>query len=232
MRAALVSDPDWEVAVPLAAAAGADLICLPLLSFSSYVASDLNRASYEEAERPPSAKWRRGVELADGAWLAASPYESEGEGVFYLSGRLGRLGSTDNLLWRQSLPEGAPGRYEAMFWIPGHGSVETVTVEGWEVALMLGAELRDPSCWEALVSAGASLVVGASADTAGLWEETVRIAEGMSTAHGMAVVVANRAPHPSGPDFAGGTLALSAAGESLVESSPGIFDLSSEPARP
>ena len=231
MRAALVSDPDWEVAVPLAATAGADLICLPLLSFSSYVASDLSRASYEEAERPPSAKWRRGVELADGAWLAASPYESEGEGVFYLSGRLGRLGSTDNLLWRQSLPDSAPGRYEAMFWSPGHGSVETITVDGWEPALMLGGELRDPSCWEAVVAAGASLVVGASADTVDLWEQTVRIAEGMSTAHGIGVLIANRSSQSSGPSFAGGTLALSAGGEPLVELSPGIFELPSEPLR-
>ena len=230
MRAALLSDPDWEVAVPLAATAGVDLICLPLLSFSSYVASDLNRASYEEAERPPSAKWRRGVELADGAWLAASPYESEGEGVFYLSGRLGRLGSTDDLLWRQSLPEGAPGRYEAMFWTPGHGSVETITVGGWEAALMLGGELRDPACWEAVVAAGTSLVVGASAEQAEGWDATVRIAQGMSTAHRIAVLIANRSSQPSGPNFAGGTLGLSGAGEPLVESSPGIFELPSEPA--
>ncbi len=228
MRAALVPEPGWEAAVPLAAAAGADIICLPLLSFSSYVASDLDRGSYQEAERAPSATWSRAVELAGGAWLAASPYESEGEGVFYLSGRVGRLGSSENLLWRQSLPESAEGRYETMFWSPGHGSVETITVEGWEAALMLGGELRDPASWAAVVDAGASLVLGASAETADLWAETARIANQMATRNRIAVMIVNRSAQESGPDFAGGALALSPAGEPIVESAPGIFDL---PAR-
>jgi predicted amidohydrolase len=72
VRVALVSDPDWRAAVPAARERGADVICLPHLSFAPYVAATRDRAGLEHAERAPSATFAEALALAGGAWLAAS----------------------------------------------------------------------------------------------------------------------------------------------------------------
>ena len=45
-------------AVPAARERGAELICLPHLSFSPYVAAERDRAGLEHAERPVSRSFR------------------------------------------------------------------------------------------------------------------------------------------------------------------------------
>jgi hypothetical protein len=102
MRTALISTGGFKgpddaletvrVHVEQARVHGAELICLPQLGFLPYFP----------------------------AWLAASSYESEGEGLFYVSARLGRSGGEAATFYRQVRVEAAPGRFEQMFWSPGH----------------------------------------------------------------------------------------------------------------
>jgi len=58
MRVALLSAPDWRNAIPEARERGAELICLPHLSFSPYVAAVRDRDGLEHAERPVSRNAR------------------------------------------------------------------------------------------------------------------------------------------------------------------------------
>ena len=77
-------------AVRQARAAGAEVVCLPQLSFLPYLPAVRDRGGLEHAERPVARSYRDALDAADGAWLAASAYESEGEGVFYATAMLGR----------------------------------------------------------------------------------------------------------------------------------------------
>lgn len=226
MLAALVSDADWRSGVQSARDSGAGLICLPLLSFGPYVANELDRAGYEQAERAPSPTWREALDLAGGAWLSASSYESEGEGVFYFTGRLGRDGG-EEILWRQRELDASSGRYEPMFAAPGHRPMQTVAISGLgSCCLMLGGDLRATSLWAEAARRGADVVIGASAEDPELWETTRQVVEKMTSAFGLSSLVVNRASGEGG--FAGGVIARGPGGVQITEVSAGIYDLELE----
>lgn len=223
MLAALVSEADWRSGIQSAREAGAGLVCLPLLSFSPYVADSLDRAGYEQAERPPSPSWREALELAGGAWLSASPYESEGEGVFYFSGRLGREGG-EEILWRQRNLDAFPGRYEPMFSAPGHEPMRSIEIEGLGAAtLMLGGDLRSAEIWDEAARLGVDTVIGAAAEPVGLWQQTERAVVGMAAAHGIAAFVVNRGPGEGAPDCAGGAIVCDSKGSAVAETDSGLY---------
>lgn len=225
MIAALVSEPDWRSGIQSAREAGAGLICLPLLSFSPYVADSLDRAGYEQAERPPSPSWTEALELAGGAWLSASPYESEGEGVFYFSGRLGRHGA-GGILWRQRNLDAFPGRYEPMFAAPGHEPMRSIEIDGLGSAtLILGGDLRSPEIWAEAVRIGADTVIGAAAEPADLWQQTERTVASMTAAHGLTALVVNRAPTENSPECAGGAIVCDSTGSAVPEAGAGIYEI-------
>jgi predicted amidohydrolase len=203
MRVALVSDAAWREGVARERADGAELICLPHLSFIPYVAAVRDRAGLELAERPPSRSMREALEIADGAWLAASAYESEGEGVFYVTSYL--AGPDDAVSsYRQRRVEAAEGRYEQMFWSPGHGPRDTVELPIGAAATLIGADLREPSAWAELVAAGAAVVIGGASEPAELWERTTRIAAGMAAAHRVTALLVNRLDDRLGVEHPGG----------------------------
>ncbi len=219
MRVAFITEVDWLAGVQDAAAAGVDLICLPLLSFGPYVADSLDRGGYEKAERAPSPCYARALEAAEGAWLAASSYESEGEGVFYVTGRLGRAGQGERLLWRQRYLDQWPGRYEPMFSTPGHLPAETIELKCGPVGMLLGGDLRSPEAWLSLSDLNVRAVVCATADPGDLWDKTSSVAASMALLHGFTVLVANR-----GPDGSAG-VAFDPRGEPLDQVTPGIVEL-------
>ncbi len=225
MIAALVSDPDWRSGIESVRKAGAGLICLPLLSFTPYVAASLDRAGYEQAERPPSPTWREALEMAGGAWLSASLYESEGEGVFYFSGRLGRKNG-DEILWRQRRLDAFPGRYEPMFAAPGHEPMRVAQVDGLGATiLMLGADLRSPEIWAEAASLGVDTVIGAAAEPSDLWQQTEHTVVGMATAHGLTTLVVNRDSREASPDWTGGVIARDSTGSEIAETGQGLFEV-------
>src|ERR671930_2389804 len=115
MRIGLSSEADWREAIGRLRERGAELICLPQLSFIPYVAAVRDRGGLELAERPPSKLLSEALAIGDGAWLAASAYEFEGEGVFYVTSYLAGPGG-ERASYRQRRVEAAPGRYEQMFW--------------------------------------------------------------------------------------------------------------------
>ena len=188
IRVALVSGAAAPGTVADARKRGAELICLPHLSFVPYVPAGRDRAGLELAERPPARSWRDAAEAAGGAWLSASAYESEGEGVFYVTARLGRSREPAVLEYRQVHVEAAPGRYEQMFWSPGHWP-QRVSEQPWgATGLLAGFDLRVPDAWAELAGAGARVIIGGASETAELWGRTQRVAAGMAAAHGLTVL--------------------------------------------
>lgn len=213
-----------RASVAAASAAGAALVCLPQLSFSPYVAATRDRAGLELAERAPSAAWREALAAAAPAWLAASAYESEGEGVFYVTARLGRAGAS-GAMCRQRAGDALPGRYERLFWSPGHGGDALAEPPWGRTGLLVGADARDPAAWARLAAAGAVLVAGGVSEDAAGWERTCAVARGMAAAHRLAVALVNRAGEEHGVVFAGGALAIAADGAGVPVGDDGIARL-------
>jgi len=211
VRVALLSAPE---AVPAARERGAELICLPHLSFSPYVAAERDRCGLEHAERPVSRSFRDALGLAGDAWLAASAYESEGEGVFYVTARLARGGEVA-AAYRQRHVEAAPGRYEQMFWSPGHDPFAVAELECGRVALLVGYDLRTPAAWAEVAARGAQVVLGGASEPDELWGATQRVAAGMAAAYGMTVLIANRS----------GSAAFDASGTELLPADDTLFEL-------
>ena len=99
------------------------------------------------------------LEAAGPAWVFASSYESEGEGVFYVTARLGRSGGTA-VSYRQVRVEAAPGRFEQMFWSPGHAAVRGRGPAARAGRSVVGPDARAPEAYAELARFGARLVVG------------------------------------------------------------------------
>jgi predicted amidohydrolase len=177
-------------AVRQARAAGAEVICMPQLSFLPYLPAALDRAGFEHAERPVARSYRDALEAAGGAWLAASAYESEGEGVFYATAMLGR---GDVLLrHRQRRLDAEPGRYEPLLFSPGHDAPGVVELPWGPTGVLIGGDVRDPGAWSELAEAGARVVLGGASEPDELWERTGRVVSGQTALHGMSAAVANR----------------------------------------
>lgn len=225
MRVALAPDADWREAVRRERGCGAELICLPHLSFSAYFPATRDRVGLELAERPPSRSLREALELADGAWLAASTYESEGEGVFYVTSHLARPGS-GGASYRQRRVDAEHGRYEQMFFSPGHQPPVIVALPAGPATTLVGADLRDPEAWAGAANAGARVVLGGASDSEQTWVLTERIAAAMAAAHGLTALVVNRA----GEDHPGGVAAFGPEGAELVPDADGLYDVSAVPA--
>jgi N-carbamoylputrescine amidase len=213
--AALLNGGDWREGIRAAACAGADVICLPQLSFGPYLPATRDRAGLELAERAPAATLDDAVDVAAGAWVAASAYESEGEGVFYLTAALGRVGEP-MLRQRQHALDAIPGRYEPMFFSPGHGDRgQTIALPWGPTAVLVGADLRDPEGWASVARAGAAVVVAGASEPNELWRRTCAVVAGAAAAHGIIALVANRGGEESGITYAGGALAVGADGQTL-----------------
>jgi predicted amidohydrolase len=201
-------------AVREARAAGAEVICMPQLSFLPYLPAVLDRARLEHAERPVARSYRDALEAADGSWLAASAYESEGEGVFYATAMLGR---GDVLLrHRQRRLDAEPGRYEPLLFSPGHEAPGVAELPWGPTGVLIGGDVRDPRDWDALAAAGARVVLGGASEPPELWERTARVVGGQAAAHGMTAVVANR-------DAPGGV--WDADGASVAPRADGLYEL-------
>jgi predicted amidohydrolase len=225
-----------HASVAAASAAGAALICLPQWSFAPYVAATRDRAGLELAQRAPSPQWRAALAAAAPAWLAASAYESEGEGVFYLTARIGcASGGEDGgaataadgtaAAGRQRALDAAPGRYEQLFCSPGHG-LEALADAPWgRTGLLVGSDVRDPRAWGRLAVAGARLLVAGVSEEEDGWRRVSALARGMAAAHGIAVALVNRAGEEHGIRFAGGALAVAAGGEVLPANEEGRVSL-------
>jgi predicted amidohydrolase len=202
-------------AVREARAAGAQVICMPQLSFLPYLPATLDRAGLEHAERPVARSYRAALTAADGAWLAASAYESEGEGVFYATAMLGR---GDVLLrHRQRQLDAEPGRYEPLLFSPGHEPPGVVDLPWGPTGVLIGGDVRDPAAWVQLAAAGARVVLGGASEPAEVWERTARTVAGQAALHGMAAAVANR-------DAPGGV--WDAHGAAVPPRADGLFEVS------
>lgn len=224
MRVALVSDPDWREAIRRERRRGAELICLPHLSFLPYIAEARDRARLELAERAPSRTLQEALGIADGAWLAASAYESEGEGVFYVTSYLadpdGRMASS-----RQRRVEAEPGRYEQMFWSPGYDEPTTVELPAGPATTLVGADLRDLDAWARVAASGARVVLGGASDSAEIWARTTRIVAGATAAYKLTALVANRGDDRLGVVYPGGASACGLDGEPLLADEDGLFEV-------
>jgi predicted amidohydrolase len=220
VRVALESDTDWREAIARGRRRGADVVCLPHVSFAPYVARARDRAGLEHAERAPSANIREAVERADGAWVAASAYESEGEGVFYVSAYLGGPGGIVRS-GRQRFLDGRAGRYEQMFWSPGHEPLQAAELPCGLTVSMVGADLRAPSAWAAAARLGAVWVLAGASEPGDSWDLTLRVAAGMAAVHEMSALLVNRADD----GFAGGSAAFAADGSELQADAEGLYDL-------
>ena len=207
-----------------ARAAGAGLICLPHLSFAPYFPARRDRGALEFAERPPSAAYRSVLELAGSAWVFASSYESEGEGVFYVTAHLGRSGETA-ASYRQVRVEAAPGRFEQMFWSPGHAGYALAVLPGGPAGLLVGADARLPAAYSELDRLGARMVLGGVSEDAKGWAKTRRIGAGMAAAHGVSVLLVNRHGREGEAVFPGGTLATDANGEEIPPGPDGLYEM-------
>jgi predicted amidohydrolase len=229
MRVALASDADWREAVRRERSRGAELICLPQLSFSEYFPAVRDRAGLELAERPPSRNLREAVGLADGAWLAASTYESEGEGVFYVTSHL--AGPEGGMSYRQRLVEAKRGRYEQMFFSPGYEPPVVSELPAGPATTLVGADVRDPEAWASAADAGARVVLGGASDDAGTWMLTERIVATMAAVYGLTGLVVNRAGEHAGVVHPGGVAAFGPDGSELAADADGLFEVSAEGAR-
>jgi predicted amidohydrolase len=104
-----------------------------------------------------------------------------------------------------------------MFFAPGHDEpAATLDLPWGSTGTLIGGELRDPEAWRALAHAGARVVLGGASEPQPLWTTTKRIAAGMSAAHGVVALVANRQGEEHGIEFAGEGLALAADGSPLA----------------
>jgi predicted amidohydrolase len=216
MKVAIVTDPET-----VAAGAGAELIVLPQLSFCPYLPAHRDRAGLELAERPPSPAYERTLEGVGAAWVAASAYECEGEGVFYLTQYLGRAGSADRSSYRQIRIEAAPRRYEQMFFSPGHDGYAVGDAEGVPIGLLVGADAKASAAYASLAELGADMVVAGVAEDAEGWAAVSRTASGAAAEHGLAVAIANR-----GDEWFGGeALALDRRGARIAADADGIFEI-------
>jgi N-carbamoylputrescine amidase len=220
LRVALVSDANWRNAVAHARGRGADLICLPHLSFTPYFAASRDRGGLELAERAPSRNVRDAVEIASGGWIAASAYESEGEGVFYVTGY---LAGPETLVAssRQHVVEACPGRYEQMFISPGHEPPVAAQLPGLRATALVGADLGSPAAWAAVVARGATCVLGGASAPDQLWDRTCRVAAGMAAAYGITALLVNR----EDDGFAGGGAAFGPDGAALRPDADGFYDV-------
>lgn len=224
MRVALVSDTTWGEAIGRERRRGAELICLPQLSFAPYVAAVRDRAGLELAERAPSRTLQEALAIADGAWLAASAYESEGEGVFYVTSYLAASGS-GSVSYRQRRVEAEPQRYEQMFWSPGHDGTRTIQLPAGSATTLVGADLRDPGAWARVASSGARVLVGGASEPAEIWARTMRIAAGMAAAHAITALVVNRADDRLGVVHPGGAAAFGPDGAPLAADGDGLYEV-------
>jgi predicted amidohydrolase len=224
MRVGLASDTDWRHAIAHLRREGAELICLPHLSFTPYVAAVRDRAGLELAERAPSKLLREALAVADGAWLAASAYESEGEGVFYITGYLAGPDRT-RATYRQRRVEAVPERYEQMFWSPGHTPNEVAELPIGRTTTLVGADLRDPGGWAEAAAAGAEVVLGGASESAELWSRTSRVVAGMAAAHGMTALAVNRFDNALGVVYPGGAVAFGPDGAELPVDSGGLCEI-------
>lgn len=224
MRVGLASGTDWREAVGRLRREGAELICLPHLSFAPYVAAVRDRAGLEIAERPPSKLLREALALVDGAWLAASAYESEGEGVFYVTSYLAGPNGT-RASYRQRRVEAAPQRYEQMFWSPGHTPNEVAELPIGRATTLVGADLGDPRGWAEAVAVGAEIVLGGVSEPAELWSRTSRVVQGMAAAHGVTALVVNRADDAHGVVYPGGKVAFGPDGAPLPVGAGGLYEV-------
>lgn len=225
MRVALVSEAGPPASILSAAVTEhADVICLPHLSFSPYVPVALDRAGLECAERSPARSYREAIEHAGDAWLAASVYESENEGVFYVTNRLGRAGGPQ-VASRQRHVEAVPGRWEQLFWSPGHTAPQLAQLPAGPTAMLSGYDLRTQDAWAEVVSLGARVVIGAASEPADLWARTEQIAAGMAVAHGVTVLAVNRRARQGNVDFPGGRLAILPSGERPSIGEHGIVEI-------
>lgn len=234
MRTALISiggfegtDDALETArdrVEEARVAGAQLICLPHLSFSPYFPARRDRGALEFAERSPSAAYRSVLEVAGSAWVFASSYESEGEGVFYVTAHLGRSGGPA-AAYRQVRVDAAPGRFEQMFWSPGHAGYTVAGLPPGLAGLVVGSDARVPEAYAELACLGARLVVGGVSEDEEGWTRTRRVAVGMAAAHGVGVVLVNRLGSEGDVVFPGGALAVDASGAEVPAGPEGLYEL-------
>lgn len=224
MRIGLASEEDWREAIGRLRGRGAELICLPHLSFVPYVAAVRDRGGLELAERPPSKLLAEALALADGAWLASSAYESEGEGVFYVTSHLaGPDGARAS--YRQRRVEAAHGRYEQMFWSPGHTPNEIARLPLGPATTLVGADLRDPGAWAGAAAAGARLVLGGASEPAEIWSRTSTIVAGMAAAHDLTALTVNRSGEAHGVVHCGGAVAFGPGGIALTPVADGIYEV-------
>lgn len=210
-----------------AADGGADLIVLPQLSFSPYFPANRNREALELGERFPSKPMAAAREAARDSWLAASGYECKGEGVFYVRGELGSGSAGCHLVQQQHRIEAATGRYEQMFFSPGHTGRAVAESPWGAVGMLIGADVREIGSWTELLNLGASLVLASVSETADSWRGTCSIAAGLATVYGIALVLVNRSPADDEPDFAGGSLVVDPDGQEIAAGADGLFPLES-----
>lgn len=224
MRVAVLSGGGAD-AVAAARAAGADVVCLPQLSFSEYLPGVLDRAGLERAERPVARSYREALAAAGGAWLAASSYESEGEGVFYATAMLGREGTAALLRHRQRRLDAEPGRWEPLLLSPGHEPPGVIALPWGPTGVLIGADVRDPASWADLAAAGARVLLGGVSEPLPLWTRTRRTVAGLAAVHGIAALVANRGGEEHGVRFAGAGGGWDAAGAELPAGADGLLEL-------
>lgn len=205
---------------------GVDLVLLPQLSFSLYFPAIRDREALELGERFPSSRMSAAREAAAGAWLAASAYECVGEGVFYVSGELGSSEQGTVLTQRQQRIEAKPGRFEQMFFSPGHDERRVAELPWGKTAMLIGADTRDPDAWNELARLGTDLVLVSVSENAEGWEQVRCACQGFSTVHGFSVCAVNRAPAEDEPGFAGGSFACDAAGRELTADVNGRYAMS------
>lgn len=209
-----------------AADTDADLILFPQLSFSPYFPALRDRGALELGERFPSRAMSAARRAAGSCWLAASAYECVGEGVFYVTAELGSDEEGTVLTQRQHTVEATPGRYEQMFFSPGHGARLTADLPWGRTGLLVGADLRTPDAWSELAASGADLVLASVSCSSDDWAAARRVAAGFATAHRVAACVVNREAAHDEEQFAGGAFACDSSGDEIAQSQGGLFELS------
>jgi len=224
VRVALLSEGGTD-AVRRAAAGGAEVICLPQLSFLPYLPAVLDRAGLERAERPPARSYRDALEAAAGAWLAASAYESEGEGVFYATAMLGRVGADPPLRHRQRRLDARPGRYEPLLLSPGHEAPGTCALPWGPTGVLIGPDVADPASWAQLAARGARVVIGGVSATADEWDGLRGAVGALAARHRIAAFLAARGGEEHGLRFAGAGAAWDGNGAELAPGDDGFFEL-------
>lgn len=228
MRVALLSGGGKD-AVGRARAAGADLVCLPQLSFLPYLPAVLDRSGLERAERPVAHSYREALAAADGAWLAASSYESEGEGVFYATAMLARAGGGPPLRHRQRRLDAAPGRFEQLLLSPGHEPPGVAALPCGPTAVLIGGDVSDPVSWDDLSATGARVVLCGVSEPQDLWDATCDAVAGLAARHRIAALVVNREGEEHGIHFAGGGAGWGPDGLPLVCGNDGFIELEEAP---